>query len=179
MFEFVGLVLTWVKCWNPALRWASSIKPFSELLASFDLFSHHNVQSYFPSFQITSKNILLNRMTEENSRLSGSVLVCLVFTMYTVISSPEPKAHLWAYRIGRPPLSVCLLSTLLNILSSETSGPIEARFRMESPWDGIMKICSNGPGHMTKMAVMPIYGKKFKKVVFSGTKRPMTLKLHM
>ena len=34
------------------------------------------------------------------------------------------------------------------------------------------------PGHMTKMAVMPIYGKKLKKI-FSGTKRPMTLKLGM
>ena len=25
-----------------------------------------------------------------------------------------------------------------------------------------MKVCSNGPGHMTKMAAMPIYGKNFK-----------------
>ena len=31
-------------------------------------------------------------------------------------------------------------------------------------------VCSNVPGHMTKMAAMPI---------FSGTKRPMTLKLGM
>ena len=23
-----------------------------------------------------------------------------------------------------------------------------------------MKVCPNGPGHMTKMAAMPIYGKK-------------------
>ena len=28
---------------------------------------------------------------------------------------------------------------------------------------GEWKICSNGPGHMTKMAAMPIYGKKHKK----------------
>ena len=25
------------------------------------------------------------------------------------------------------------------------------------------KVCSNGPGHMTKMATMPIYGKNLKK----------------
>ena len=31
---------------------------------------------------------------------------------------------------------------------------------------------------MTKMAAMPIYGKNLKKI-FSGTKRPMTLKLGM
>ena len=34
---------------------------------------------------------------------------------------------------------------------------------MESPWDGGTKVCSNGPGHMTKMAAMPIYGKNLKK----------------
>ena len=49
---------------------------------------------------------------------------------------------------------------------------------MESPGDGGTKVCSNGPGHMTKMAAMPIYGKNLKKF-FSGTERPMTLKLGM
>ena len=28
---------------------------------------------------------------------------------------------------------------------------------------GGMKVYSNGPGHMTKMAAMPIYGKNLKK----------------
>ena len=48
------------------------------------------------------------------------------------------------------------MSTFSNIFSSETTGPIEATFHMEPPWDGGMKVCSNGPGHMTKMATMPI-----------------------
>ena len=34
---------------------------------------------------------------------------------------------------------------------------------MESPWDGGTKLCSNGHGHMTKMATMPICGKNLKK----------------
>ena len=34
---------------------------------------------------------------------------------------------------------------------------------MESPWDGGTKVCSTGPGHMTKMAAMPLYGKNLKK----------------
>ena len=34
---------------------------------------------------------------------------------------------------------------------------------MESPWDWGTKVCSNGPGHMTKMAAMPIYDKNHKK----------------
>ena len=50
---------------------------------------------------------------------------------------------------------------------------------MEPTWDGGTKVCSNGPGHMTKMADMPIYGKNLKKKIFSETKRPMTLKLGM
>ena len=45
---------------------------------------------------------------------------------------------------------VCMLSTFSNIFSSETTGPIEAKFHMESSWDGGTKVCSNGPGHMTK-----------------------------
>ena len=28
-----------------------------------------------------------------------------------------------------------------------------------------MKVCSNGPGHMTYMAAMPIYGKIIKKLL--------------
>ena len=100
-----------------------------------------------------------------------------------IISSPEPKAHWWAYRIGRPPSSsgyptVCRPHSL-NIFSSETTEPIEAKFHMESPWDWGTKVCSNGSGHLIKMAVMPIYGKNLKKIFFSGTKKPMTLKLNM
>ena len=41
-----------------------------------------------------------------------------------------------------------------------------------------MKVCSNGPGHMTKMAAMPIYGKTPLKI-FSRARRPMTLGLGM
>ena len=34
---------------------------------------------------------------------------------------------------------------------------IEAKFYVNPPWDGGMKVFSNGPGHMTNMAAMPIY----------------------
>ena len=47
----------------------------------------------------------------------------------------------------------------LNIFSSETALPIKAKFYVEPPWEGGTKVCINGPGHMTKMAAMPIYGK--------------------
>ena len=46
-----------------------------------------------------------------------------------------------------------------NIFFSETAGPIEAKFHVGPQWDRETKVCSNDPGHMTKMASMPIYGK--------------------
>ena len=49
------------------------------------------------------------------------------------------------------------------VFSSETTGPIEVKFHMELLWDKETKVCSNGPGHMSKMATMPIYGKILKK----------------
>ena len=46
----------------------------------------------------------------------------------------------------------------LNI-SSGTALPIKAKFYVEPPWEGGTKVCINGPGHMTKVAAMPINGK--------------------
>ena len=57
---------------------------------------------------------------------------------------------------------MCVLSTFSNIFSSDTIGPIEPKFHVEPPWEEGMKVCSNGPGNMTKMATMPIYGKNLK-----------------
>ena len=54
----------------------------------------------------------------------------------------------------------------LNIFSSESTGPITVKFHMELLWDWGTKVCSNGPGHMAKMADMPIYGKKLKTSSF-------------
>ena len=54
-------------------------------------------------------------------------------------------------------------SILLNFLSSITSWMIEAKFHVEPSWDWGMKACSNGLGHMTKMAAMPIYDKNLSK----------------
>ena len=63
-------------------------------------------------------------------------------------------------------MCVCMcvfVSTFSNIFS-DTTGPIKVKFHMEPPWDRGTKVCSNGPGHMTKKAVMPIYGKNLKKI---------------
>ena len=54
-------------------------------------------------------------------------------------------------------------STFSNFFFLETARLIEAKFHVEPPWDGRIKTYSNGPGHMTNMDVMPIYGKNRKK----------------
>ena len=77
-----------------------------------------------------------------------------------LISSPEPKAHRWAYRI---PMVRCRPSTISNVFSSETTWPIKPKFYVEPPWEGGKKVYINGPGHMSKMVAMPIYGKNLKK----------------
>ena len=47
-----------------------------------------------------------------------------------------------------------------KIFFSETALPIKAKFNLEPPWVGGTIFCSRHLGHMTKMAVTPIYGKK-------------------
>ena len=61
------------------------------------------------------------------------------------------------------PSSIRPSSTILNVFSSETAWPIKAKFYVEPPWEGGTKVYMNGPGHMTKMAAMLIYGKNLKK----------------
>ena len=68
-------------------------------------------------------------------------------------------------------------SIFLNFFSSITTKPPEAKFQMEPAWDGGTKSCSNGRGHTTMMATMPIYGKNTLKIIFSEIERLMTLKL--
>ena len=75
-----------------------------------------------------------------------------------IFSSPEPwgsQGELIVY----PCSGVRRRQQCLNIFSSETALPIKAKFYVEPPWEGGTKVYINGPGHMTKMATMPIYGK--------------------
>ena len=63
-----------------------------------------------------------------------------------------------------------------KIFFSETPGPISANLHVEHPYERGTKVCIIGPGHMTKMAAMPIYGKTLKTLLlwnlwidFNGT----------
>ena len=105
-------------------------------------------------------------------------------TCVHIISSPEPlgsQGELIVYASSRRPSSVRPSVRRLqcsNIFSSETAGPIKAKFYVEPPWEGGMKVYINGPGHMTKMAATPIFGKNPSKI-FSRTGWPIFTKLGM
>ena len=58
--------------------------------------------------------------------------------------------------------------TFSNIFSSETAWPIKAKLYVEPPWEGGTKVYINSPGHMTKMAAMPIYGKNLKNLLLQN-----------
>ena len=73
--------------------------------------------------------------------------------------------------VRRPPFS--------KIFFSETAWPIKAKFYMKHLWEGGTNVYINNPGHMTKMAAMPIYGKNPSKIFFSGTTGPISTKLGM
>ena len=82
----------------------------------------------------------------------------------TLISSPEPSGSqgeliVYPYSGVRCCRRCRCRQQCLNIFSSDTTLPIKAKFYVEPPWEGGMKVYINGPGHMTKMAAMPIYGK--------------------
>ena len=73
---------------------------------------------------------------------------------------------MYILKVWQVPLSVCRR----RCPHSLNAWPIRVKFHMEPPWDGGTKVCSNGPGHMTKMAVTPIYGKNLKKFLLRNQK---------
>ena len=53
----------------------------------------------------------------------------------------------------------CLPLPQGNILVYDHHFQTSSKFNVEPPWEGGTKVYINGPGHMTKMAPMPIFGK--------------------
>ena len=70
-------------------------------------------------------------------------------------------------------------STHKNIVSSETTRPLELKFHMRTPNDRLANIYTNCTGHMTKMATMSIYGLKPFKYLLIWNQKPMALGLGM
>ena len=65
-----------------------------------------------------------------------------------------------------------------NIQKSSFLKPL-GQFYVKHLQNGVINVYINNPGHMTKMAAMPIYGKNPSKIFFSGTGGLSSKKLGM
>ena len=92
-------------------------------------------------------------------------------------SIPVTPRSIYCQAVYSSVLSSVNQSTFSNSFSSETIWSIKLKFYKEPPYEVGTNACSNGPGHSTKMAAMPIYGKKHLKIFFSRTRKLMTLGL--
>ena len=110
-----------------------------------------------------------NRFSSPSNAKIILTLILTKFSFHSFFSSPEPKAPGeligWEGSVVRLSVrpSVRRPSTISNDFSSETTGPIATKFHIQPPGPLGKKNCSNGLGHMTNMAAMPIYGKNLKK----------------
>ena len=89
--------------------------------------------------------------------LFETLLVLSSGCSFIIFSSPEPSGS-QGELILYPCSDVCCCpSTIYKDL--QNPWPMKAKFHVEPAWEGGMKVYIIGPGHMTKMAAMPIYGK--------------------
>ena len=118
--------------------------------------------------------------------LAGNCASLALFSQ--LFSSPEPSGSqgeliVYPCSVVRPSSVVRRPSVrrphFSKIFFSETAWPIKAKFYMKHLWEGGTNVYINNPGHMTKMAAMPIYGKNPSKIFFSGTTGPISTKLGM
>ena len=69
------------------------------------------------------------------------------------------QAHKVSLKYTNAPASLSVTSLFSVVRRQQCSAwPIKAKFHVEPPLEGGTKVYINGLGHMTKMAVMPIYG---------------------
>ena len=111
-------------------------------------------------FFIIKTIFLFNILSPYETKLRQKCL----FLNYCIFSSPigELIGYPWIRRpssSGRRPSSVHIFKHLLlrNRLANQS------QILCGASWEGGTKVCINGPGHMTKMAAMPINGKNLKK----------------
>ena len=135
-----------------------------------------HVKQIFEQYRIFNFCYGRHNINSEKAVNIGKSTVCDFLAHLSRRLTGELIGYPW---IRRPSVRRRRPFTFSNIFSSETAWPIKAKFYVEPLWEGRTKVCIKGPGHMTKMAAMPIYGKNLKKIFFSRTRSPMILKFGM
>ena len=129
---------------------------------------------YVQNSCFTNCGKMLNFANFENEQpiFKGVSLAHLIRLTGELIGYPWIRRPSSSSSVVRP--SVHIFKHLLKPL-----GQSNPNFYVEPPWEGGTKVYINGPGHMTKMAATPIYGKNPSKIFFSRTSGPIFTKLGM
>ena len=156
-----------VQCIITKITWLPTLPSFrqhlSVLLYNFDSFCL--ILFKFTHHTLTIRECMFDRKIGAEGSVLQELCLFVILIIRCIISSPEPSGSqgeliVYPYSGVRRRRCRCRCrQQCLNIFSSETALPIKAKFYVEPPWEGGTKVYINGPGHMTKMAAMPIYGK--------------------
>ena len=69
------------------------------------------------------------------------------------------------------PASVVVVVVVVVVHHFQTYSPLKPLGQSKQPpWEGGMKVYINGPGHLTKMAAMPIYCQSLKNLLLENRK---------
>ena len=81
--------------------------------------------------------------------------------MTTFLAHINHRAQKVSLEYTHAPASFSLPLSVHNVQTSPLKplGQSKPQFHVEPPWEGGTNVYINGLGHMTKVAVMPIYGK--------------------
>ena len=112
-------------------------------------------------------------------KMSFERLTCRKWANRLKVGNSEKNLDPRGWSAPIPGQYTCILQKYSKIFFSETAWPIKAKFYMKHLWEGGTNLFINNSGHMTKMAVMPIYGKNPSKIFFSRTTGPISTKLGM
>ena len=118
------------------------------ILISVMRISYRKIYLYECPFNIQTRLGLGVAFVAIHVMVPGSSLGKLFYLRFLAHLSRRLTGELIGYPwIPRPSSSVCRPFTFSNVFSSETAWPIKAKFYVEPPWEGGMKVYINGPGH--------------------------------
>ena len=107
---------------------------------------------------LTMELAFVERQTIDVSTFSHLLLLAVYLALCTLFVHLSQRligeliGYPWSGVRRRP-------SSAISNISSKTAWPFKAKFHVEPPREGGTKVCINDPGHMTKMAAIPLYGK--------------------
>ena len=125
---------------------------FRPIIMSHEVSVYHMAKFYIKKVKGQIENLFLNH-------------IFYIFLALLVHLDRRHMTELIVYLCLRRPSSIHLFVTILKHIL------LEINFHMKTPVGGETMVCSNGPGHMTKIATMSYMAKTFKHSSFLEPER--------